>query len=329
VTVGGAIANDVHGKNHHRAGTFGRHVLRIALERSDRPRTACSRDAGRDLFSATIGGLGLTGLVLWADLQLRRISSRRVHLETFRFGCLDEFYSLSDESDATHEYTVAWVDCTARGAALGRGWFFRGNHATEEDPVLASSRGPGLNFRLNPPCSLVNRATVKAFNALYYYRPVRRMRTVDFEPFFYPLDAIRNWNRAYGPQGFYQFQCVIPREACGEGLPDLLRQTEDHGQGSFLTVLKMFGDLESPGVLSFPRPGATLAIDFPNRGKPTRELLARLEEITLDAGGAFYPGKDAVMSPSAFQLSYPDWERLEAQRDPRISSNFWRRVTGP
>lgn len=327
VTVGGAIANDVHGKNHHRAGTFGRHVTRLALERSDRPQTQCSMASNAELFRATVGGLGLTGLILWADIQLRPIVSSRMDSETIRFHCLDEFFSFSEESDETHEYTVAWVDCTARGSALGRGWFFRGNHAISGDIGCVPPRRKGVNFMVDPPISLVNSVTLGMFNALYYHRPAPKPGPVSFEPFFYPLDAVLNWNRIYGPRGFFQFQCALPREAGREGLTDLLKQIRRHRQGSFLAVLKVFGDLPSPGILSFPRPGPTLAVDFPNRGAPTRRLLAQMEEITLEAGGVLYPGKDAVMSPAAFQVSYPNWALLGALKDPNISSNLWRRVT--
>lgn len=327
VTVAGAIANDVHGKNHHRAGTFGRHVLRLMLLRSDGSRMECSAQKNVELFRATVGGLGLTGLILWAEIRLRPVAGRHVDVETIRFGSLTDFFSLSAESDATHQHTVAWIDCMARGPSLGRGWFFRGNQKIEGDAVQPARRRRRLNFFLDLPVPIVNRLTLKAFNALYYHRPVPKPRSVDYEAFFYPLDAILNWNRMYGRRGFFQFQCVLPRETGPDGIEALLERIAADGQGSFLAVLKVFGTLESPGLLSFPRPGPTLALDFPNRGRRTLSLLAALEEIVLQGGGALYPAKDACMSPAAFERSFPGWRALETHRDPCFSSSLWRRVT--
>lgn len=325
VTIGGAIANDVHGKNHHRAGTFGRHVLQFDLLRSDGAQLTCTPHSNRDLYCATIGGLGLTGIILSADIQLKRIAGRSIDVRTTRFGSLSDFFALSAESDRNHEYTVSWIDCLARGRALGRGWFIAGNHA---DSGQRARRGHALNFPIEPPISLINALTLKAFNTLYYHRPAPGAGPVDYEPFFYPLDGIRNWNRMYGPRGFYQFQCVVPPAAGEIVVRELLDRMAALRAGSFLVVLKQFGELPSPGLLSFPRPGPTLAVDFPNRGARTRSLLQQLETVVMEAGGALYPAKDACMSPEAFQRSYPEWRTLEALRDPAFSSDFWRRVTG-
>lgn len=325
VTVGGAIANDVHGKNHHRAGTFGRHVLRLELLRSD-GRTVYEPGDPSPWFSATVGGLGLTGIVLWADIQLKSVPGPLIHQETVRFGGLDDFFSLSEESDDHFEYTVSWIDCLAKGPKAGRGWFFRGNHMDDGRGDVRRRRS--LRFLLEPPVALVNGLSLRAFNLLYYHRPVPAPGPVHYEPFFYPLDSILDWNRMYGPRGFYQFQCVVPRAVGREAMAEILRQIGRSGQGSFLAVLKMFGDVASPGLLSFPRPGPTLALDFPNRGAKTRGLLGRLESVVREAGGALYPAKDATMSPEAFVAAYPAWEALESLRDPAISSDFWRRVTG-
>jgi len=328
VTVGGAIANDIHGKNHHREGSFGRHVTRLALMRSDGTTTECASDQNPEWFRATIGGLGLTGLIRWADLQLRPIVSRSIEAESIRFGHVSDFFAISRESDQSHEYTVAWIDCIASGQRLGRGWFYRGNHST--DGTLAAPRraAKSVSFLSEPPMSLVQRPLLKFFNAAYYHRPADRSQTVDYQPFFFPLDRILNWNRLYGPAGFYQFQCVVPPEDSETVMASLLKETARSGQGSFLAVLKVFGDQPSPGVLSFPRPGATLALDFANRGAPTLRLLAALEGIVVEAGGAIYPAKDLSMSPEAFQSSFPRWQELESARDPAFCSRFWRRVTG-
>jgi FAD/FMN-containing dehydrogenase len=327
VTLGGAIANDVHGKNHHVAGTFGRHVPRLELARSDGTRIVCGPGQDEEWYSATVGGLGLTGLILWADLQLVPIHGRSILVDSTAFDRLDGFFELAAATDRTHAYTVAWIDCLARGANLGRGWMMAGNHAGP-DEQQPPKRRRSLNFFVQPPISLVNQLSVRAFNGLYFRRPVPKRQVTDFDPFFYPLDAVRNWNRMYGRRGFFQFQCVVPPDVGEAAVRELLVQTGRHGEGSFLVVLKQFGDVSSPGLLSFPRPGPTLALDFPNRGASTRRLLATLEEVAMEAGGALYPAKDACMSPETFEKSFPQWRELEQKRDPAFNSDFWRRVTG-
>jgi len=329
VTVGGAIANDVHGKNHHRRGTFGRHVLAFELLRSDGVRRRCSPGENADWFGATVGGLGLTGVITWAEIALQPISTPFIHQEIIRYESLDDFFSLSAESDETHEYTVAWVDCLAGGASLGRGLFIRGNHAT-----VAPGRSPGVpsrSFRLgvSPPFSLVNRLSLRVLNALYYRKTLSRRseKTVHFGSFFYPLDAIVDWNRIYGPRGFLQYQCAIPDGSSQQVVREILRRISGAKTGSFLAVLKRFGSIPSPGLLSFPCPGVTLALDFPNRGEKTLALLETLDEIVGETGGAVNPSKDARMTAGSFQSFFPQWERLLSFKDPAISSSFWRRVT--
>lgn len=326
VTLGGAIANDVHGKNHHRAGTLGCHVSSLELLRSDGTRTLCSPDENAELFRATIGGLGLTGAILWAELALRPVAGPLVDSEVIRFGRVDDFFALSEESDRTFDYTVAWIDCLARGESLGRGLFFRGGHS---DRAAAKGRARPFRIRVRPPAPLVNRATLRIFNALYYRRQVRRRRrkVVSYESFFFPLDAVRHWNRAYGRRGFLQYQCVLPRAAGRSALGEILDRVAASGSGTFLAVLKEFGDTPSPGVLSFPRPGVTLALDFPIRGRRTFDLLNRLDEVVRQAGGALYPAKDARMSGEDFRNAFKDWKTVQALKDPRFSSSFWRRVT--
>lgn len=329
VTVGGAIANDVHGKNHHHRGTFGHHVRRFELLRSDGSRRECVPEDSDGFFAATVGGLGLTGVVTWAELQLRRVPGRHLETENIRFGTLDEFFALSRESAASHEYSVAWIDCLATGAARGRGHFTRADHA----PHLLEGRGkePGkpLSMPVTPPWSLVNRLTLRPFNTLYYWRqPQRRKRAAThLLPFFYPLDSIGDWNRMYGRTGFLQYQCVIPPAAAHDGVDALLSEIALSKSGSFLAVLKEFGMQTSPGLLSFPRPGTTLALDFPNSGPAVFALLDRLDRIVDEAGGAVYPAKDARMSAASFQRAFPAWQQFGKFIDPRFSSGFWRRVT--
>jgi len=328
VTVGGAIANDVHGKNHHRAGCFSHHVLDFGLHRSDGRRLNCSRLENRELFQATVGGLGLTGLITHARLQLRRVSGPWIHGDSQRFNNLNEFFTLSKESDRDYEYTVAWIDCGARTGALGRGVFTRGNHASREG--VEPKKTPSLRIPVTPPLSLINGLSVNLFNMIYYRRGSSSKADAlwHFREFLYPLDGILEWNRIYGPQGFFQYQCVIPEAAALSALQEILKRISGSGFGSFLTVLKNFGSTPSLGMLSFARPGATLAIDFPNRGEPTLRLLESLDEITRSAGGAVYPAKDARMSAESFQRYFPAWQEFTRFIDPKFSSSFWRRVTG-
>ena len=327
VTVGGAIANDVHGKNHHVAGCFSEHVDGFELLRSDGSRRWCSREENADWFGATAGGLGLTGLITWAQLRLQRVRGPWLNSETHRFGNLAEFLALSAESEADYEYTVAWIDCAAQGQALGRGHFIRANHAPASDGPRPGRRRLGVP--LTPPLSLINGLSLRAFNALYYHRQQAKVShaLTHYEPYFYPLDAIGDWNRIYGPRGFLQYQCVVPPAQAEAALTELLGRIGASGNGSFLAVLKMFGTRPSAGILSFPRPGATLALDFPNTGTATFALLDALDEVVAAAGGAVYAAKDARLSGARFRQYYPAWETLKPYLDPRFSSGFWRRVT--
>jgi FAD/FMN-containing dehydrogenase len=328
VTVGGAIANDVHGKNHHQMGCFGRHVLGFELARSDGRIIACSPHSEPALFAATIGGLGLTGLILSARLQLRRVAGSAVEAEDIRFAGLADFFALSEESGATWEYTAAWMDCLARGAALGRGIFSRARHRPgigAPPPAIA----PRIAIPFAPPISPLNRLSLLAFNTAYFHRlgrGGRRRRVGSYEPVLYPLDRIGGWNRLYGRRGFFQFQCVVPTVAARDAIAALLGRIAASGQGSLLAVLKNFGDMPSPGLLSFPLPGTTLALDFPDRGEPTRQLLGELETIVVAAGGRLYPAKDATMRTESFWQGYPQAGEFLRHLDPAMSSGFARRV---
>jgi FAD/FMN-containing dehydrogenase len=332
VTVAGAIANDVHGKNHHRSGTFGCHVTRFELVRSDGTRWICSPQENAALFRATIGGLGLTGLITWAEFRLRKITSPLIQGEEVRFGNLDEFFSLCKESDAGFEYTVAWTDCLAKGANLGRGIFIRGNHADEtpDHPLARAKEGadPLIGIPIDAPNFMLNSLSVHAFNELYYRRMRSKSRTrlMRIDPFFYPLDAVHQWNRIYGKRGFFQYQFVIP-EHNSAALKEIFHIIATSGMASFLAVVKKFGDVPSPGLMSFPAPGFTLALDFPNQGAKTMELFRRLDTIVFLSGGRLYPAKDGAMEAAAFQKSYPAWTTLAKIKDPKFSSSFWRRVT--
>jgi FAD/FMN-containing dehydrogenase len=326
VTVGGAIANDVHGKNHHRRGTFGRHVLRFGLLRSDIGRVICAPDVNPGLFSATIGGLGLTGVIEWAEIQLVPVKSSQIDGVTERFGSLAEFFAISAELDHAHEFCVSWVDCAARGRKSGRGVYMAGDFAMDGPLTLEATRRLAMPF--TPPVSLINRYSLRAFNELYWRRHSqrRRFKRVSYGPFFYPLDALLKWNRIYGPNGFQQYQCLVPDGHAQLAMPLLLDAIARSGQGSFLAVLKRCGDVPSPGLLSFPGPGTTLALDFPQSDELTAGLFPRLDAIVREAGGRLYPAKDAHMSGEDFRYGYPEWRQLEQLRDPLLNSRFWQRV---
>ncbi|SMR82947.1 MULTISPECIES: FAD-binding oxidoreductase [Stenotrophomonas] len=327
-TVGGAIGNDVHGKNHHRAGTFCHHVRRLELLRSDGSRHQLTPADNSGLFAATAGGLGLTGFITWVELQLRQVPGPWIETESIRFDNLDEFFELSRDSAAGYEYTVAWIDCLAKGPNLGRGHFLRGDHAPGSAQAATPGSAPRRSIPLVPPISLVNSLTLRPFNTLYYWRqPARRARHVShYQSYFYPLDGINHWNRMYGPRGFLQHQCVLPPTHARDATAALLAEIARSGRGSFLAVLKEFGNLRSPGMLSFPRAGTTLALDFPNDGPDLMKMLDRLDRIVSEAGGAVYPAKDARMSGALFRQAYPAWEEFSHFIDPRFSSGFWRRV---
>lgn len=327
ITLGGAIANDVHGKNHHHAGSFGHHVRCFELLRSDGTRLLCSPEENPDWFGATIGGLGLTGLILWAEIALEHIAGEAIEAETIRFSHIDEFFDLSRSSHNAFEYTAAWIDSmqpTRRGT---RGLFFRGNHAPSSTRrVRPPRRKPPVPF--TPAFSLLPRPAVVLFNAMTYHRPRPVRSLTHYEQFLYPLDAVPHWNRLFGRRGFYQHQSVIPGRHAREVVCELIDAVAQSGAGSALAVLKVFGDHRPRGWLSFSRPGVTLALDVPDQGADTIAVLDRLDAITLQAGGAVYPAKDARMSPSVFRRGFPRWRELDAYRDPAFMSGLWRRVTG-
>jgi FAD/FMN-containing dehydrogenase len=328
VTVGGAIANDIHGKNHHVAGTFGLHTPRFELVRSDGTQVVCSPTENPEWYAATIGGLGLTGLISWAELQLRPIVSRRIRYRSTKFVGLEEFVALSHAS-AHKEYSVAWIDCVAQGRNFARGIFMHGEHDEDPGPLTPLAK-PKLALPVDLPEFALSRATVGTFNTLIYHKQMAKERTgtIDYEPFFYPLDFLLQWNRMYGKQGLLQFQCVLPWESGTMGMTQLLKAITASGLGSFLAVIKVFGDAVSPGVMSFPVPGITLALDFPVRREVSFALVDRLADITAEFGGRIYPAKDACMSAAHFQQFYPQWEQWAAYIDPAFSSSLWQRVSG-
>jgi FAD/FMN-containing dehydrogenase len=320
VTLGGAVANDIHGKNHHRAGSFGRHVRAIGLRRSDG--SVHALHPGDPLFEATVAGLGLTGLITWVEIGLERVPSGWVASEGIRFRSLEEVEALDDASRETHAHTVAWIDGLARGRALGRGVFFRGNLV--EGPAAPPRRPTPRAVPVDAPEFLLSPFLLRTFNALYDHLPRWRSRTSVWK-FFHPLDSLGSWNRLYGRRGFFQHQSVVPDL---EGVRALLALTSTRDQGAFLSVLKRFGALSSPGMLSFPRPGWTLTVDVPNRGEETLGYLEEMDAVVRTYGGAVYPAKDARMSAETFRVGYPRVDEFAAFIDPGFRSRFWARVMG-
>jgi FAD/FMN-containing dehydrogenase len=329
VTVGGAIAADVHGKNHHVAGSFGGHVISMEVWTSSRGPVRCSRDESPDLFWATVGGHGLTGFITKASFRLVRIPSVHISQTLIKAGSLSGVMDVF-EAHADLPYSVAWIDCQASGRKAGRSIFTGGGFAREGELPGRLRKGPWsprrplrLSVPFNLPSWALNPLTMKAFNILYYHKSLRResRSIVSIDKFFYPLDSIHDWNRIYGRRGFLQYQFVLPMEEGRRGLPRILDRIVSIGTGSFLAVLKLFGGQEShPGNISFPRRGYTLALDFPM----SRALLPKLDlldRMVLDHGGRLYLAKDSRTSRESFTESYKDrlplFLEAKARWDPK------------
>jgi FAD/FMN-containing dehydrogenase len=327
VTLGGAVANDVHGKNHHGAGTLGCWVRRFGLLRGDGEERELDRSDQTGLFAATIGGLGLTGVITWVEIEVVAVPSAIMDVETVAFGSLADFFHLAGESETAFDYTVAWIDCMARGGNLGRGLFSRGRHAQ-----AGGFGGEDGRSRITIPADFpnwtLNSWSVRAFNAVYYRhgRHNAGRKSVGCQTFFYPLDMIGEWNRIYGRQGLYQYQSVVPPETAQDATKAMLTAISECGEGSFLAVLKTFGDTPPAGMMSFPRKGTTLALDFPNHGTSTLLLMDRLDSIVREAGGRLYAAKDGRIPAAMFRAGYPQWEAFRDHVDPHFSSHFWARV---
>jgi FAD/FMN-containing dehydrogenase len=337
VTLGGMVASDVHGRNHHVAGCFGEHVRALRLQVADGRVLDISPEDRPDLFHACFGGMGLLGHVLEVELQLMRIPSRWIHSESVRLGSIEELLPALLEERAHWPYTAAWLDCTARGAALGRGILEKGRWATAAEAPSGEPRtGPPLMIPFRFPSGLANRHTFRILNTLWYRKhpAAPRSGVGSVESFFYPLDRVGHWHRVYGGRGFTQYQCVIPAEV--PVFREFLERFQRGGGSSFVTVLKDCGP-SGKGPLSFPQPGASLALDIPIHGRGAeeriRQLVASLNEFVIDHGGRIYLAKDAFTSPEHFRRMYPrleEWEALRREWDPegRISSAQSRRLLG-
>ncbi|MFD1195081.1 FAD-dependent oxidoreductase [Seohaeicola saemankumensis] len=334
VTLGGAIAADVHGKNHHVDGSFGDHVAWFDLLCPDGVERRCSLEANPDLFNLTLGGMGLTGIVLRAAIRLRRVETGYIRQRRVVASNLEAaMRAFEDYPDST--YSVAWIDCLARGAARGRSLVYLGEHARVSDLTGAQKADPLRPKRralrqvpLDAPSCSLNRWTVRAFNAGYFRAGSRGPdhAVVDWDRYFYPLDALRDWNRIYGRKGFAQYQCALPPDSAADTLAEMLEAVSDAGQGSFLAVLKMFGAAAANRPMSFPRPGYTLALDFPISDAALR-LMDRLDAMTRAAGGRLYLAKDSRMTPEMMHASYPEGvAALQACRAPQLQSTQSRRL---
>lgn len=311
VSIGGAIASDVHGKNHHLSGTFSEHLLSFDLLLGTGEIVTVAKDSYPDLFRATCGGMGLTGMILSASIQLRPIKSSQIHQTTIKASCLE---AVCEQFEVNHAstYSVAWIDCLASGRRLGRSLLMLGEHT--QDGTLELARKKSLNIPLDMPSSILNHYSIKAFNSLYYHRTCSKTKTelVSFEPYFYPLDAIGNWNRLYGKAGFVQYQFVLPKAVGVKGLRQILEVIVKSGKGSFLAVLKAFGK-KNENYLSFPIEGYTLALDF-KMSEETVQLIKLLDSVVVEMGGRIYLTKDALMTETSFKKTYPHWEQFEEVR---------------
>lgn len=330
VTIGGAVANDIHGKNHHRDGSFGCHVLELELLRSDEGGVRCSPTQRADLFFATIGGMGLTGIITWVRLGLVPITSSAIQCQSIKTTSMVETVQVLQASDDEWLYSVAWIDLATSAARAGRGHVLVGRHASAEHglepPALRQSHGwlaPLARPFLRP-------TTVRLGNAAKYHgqRQPKRSSIMRHGAFFHPLDAIRGWNRVYDPKGFVQYQFVISDEepVVTSVLTTMTSVLHEANLVPYLAVLKRFGPRSSGGVMSFPRPGWTLAIDLPWGGRPMLHALNRLDHIVLEHGGRVYLAKDARLETSMFRAMYPQWSHFSELHDPAVASTMWRRL---
>lgn len=332
VTLGGAISADVHGKNHHSEGSFSQSLIEFKLMDDQGEIFTCSRQENPQLFWATIGGMGLMGLILSATLQLKKIETAFIRQDSIQAQNLEEAIDLF-ESSLDWTYTVAWIDCLSKGEKQGRSLFLRGEHATIDElpshfknkPLQLPKKGK-LTIPFNFPSWGLNPLTVKLFNEVYYHKQSQKQVTqiIDYDSYFYPLDGIHCWNRIYGKKGFIQYQFVLPKSASKEGLKKVLDKISDRQKGSFLTVLKLFGQCETPSLMSFPMEGYTLALDF--KIQPDLwNFLTELDQIVLSYGGRFYLAKDSRMNYQAM-VNYPHLSQFQSQINRKFTSALAERI---
>ncbi|MEM6522514.1 MAG: FAD-binding oxidoreductase [Bacteroidota bacterium] len=336
ITVGGAIASDVHGKNHHKEGSFSNHLLEFEILSGDGKLRKCSRDQNSDLFNATCGGMGLSGIILNATFNLKPIESSYITQKQIKAKNLDEVINLFEQYDS-YTYTMAWIDCLKGGKGFGRSILICGEHTPLEELNTKQRRQrfnlkgkPKLRIPFNFPSFTLNKLSIQLFNALYYAKNIKKEinSIVPYEPFFYPLDSILSWNKMYGKTGFVQYQFVLPKEGGQKGLIEILDKIRRKGMGSFLAVLKAFGNQND--LISFPMEGLTLALDFPIK-KGLFEFLDELDSIVLKYNGRIYLTKDARMKSEVFKASYEgfeEWSRIIKKYNPthQFASNQSQRL---
>jgi FAD/FMN-containing dehydrogenase len=337
VTLGGAIAADAHGKNHHRDGSIANFLESFELLTASGQTLTCSREQNPDVFWATLGGMGLTGVILTAKLRLSRVESAYVLVDHKKTANLDQTLAAFGANDSDYQYSVAWIDCLAQGPALGRSVLMRGNHAKATDLPAELATNPlsprarrGKSVPFHFPSFALSPFTVRLFNNRYYNKHTDGRHVQHYSDFFYPLDSIENWNRIYGKRGFYQYQAVFPFDTGEKCLRELMEKLSTSGAASFLAVLKTMGP-SSNGILSFPMPGLTLAIDVPNTGPATVALLHDLDQTVLRHNGRVYLAKDACLTPESFRAMYPalpGFLEIKSHLDPqnKFSSSLSRRL---
>lgn len=337
VTVGGAIANDVHGKNHHVDGCFSEFVTSFDLLTASGEVLSCSREENTDAFWATIGGIGLTGIILRATIELLPVESAYIDATYEKARNLDEAFEKFVENDSNYKYSVAWIDCLSTGKSLGRSVLMRGDHAklrdldAEVNSPLAIPKKMNVKMPVHAPSIALNYWSISAFNNLYYATNKNEQKLTDLTSFFHPLDAIGDWNKMYGKKGFVQYQAVFPKgNKPKEGIRKLIERLSNAKRSSFLAVLKSCGPAND-GLLTFPMEGYTLALDIPIKDDGLFDFLKKLDELVLSYGGRVYLAKDATIDSKTFQHMYPNWERflnVKQQLDPtgRFSSSMSRRL---
>ena len=316
ITIGGGLASDVHGKNHHVDGSISNHILEMDVVLASDDVITCSPENHADLFEATLGGMGLTGVISRVVMRLKKIETSMIRQKQIKAENLQELISLFHEYK-DYTYSVAWIDCLKKGKHFGRSILMLGEHAGLNDLAdiqkidpLKLPKNKQITFPFNLPSWVLNKFSVKAFNFLYYGKNFKKEinNVVSYEPFFYPLDAVLYWNRMYGKAGFVQYQFVIPLDA-KDGLVAILNRIAGEGLGSFLAVLKVFGKQES--MISFPKEGYTLALDFPVRDG-LLEFLDELDQLVLKYNGRLYMSKDARMKPETLVAGYPELEKFKS-----------------
>lgn len=331
ITVGGAIASDVHGKNHHVEGCFSQWVTEFKIMNEKGDVLTCNRTENSDLFWATVGGMGLTGIILSAKLKLKNIETAYIKQESIKAANIDEIFQLFEESE-DWTYTVAWIDCLQKGKNIGRSILMRGEHALRAElPIKLREHSLRLKNKYSPtvpfflPGFILNKFTVKLFNLWYYNRQQRKQvnNFVDYETFFYPLDVVNDWNKIYGKDGFIQYQMVIPKEKGKEGLKKILEKIASSGNGSFLSILKLFGKNNPEAYNSFPLEGYTLALDFKVNDK-IKKLVSELDEIVEECGGRIYRTKDSMSKPAltSYLKNVNNPKFVSAQQKRIINSNY-------